>query len=348
MSRPLACTIACSLVLLLSVCSTRSIAADEPAAMSAAETLTAAATVRAPPQFLAFADMILPAPTRTQRVVAGFLFAQPSWLMPLPDFSASQTPVERKSAAATSHTQTVALAKPSDAAPDRSSQPTIAAQDSEPFGIQAARAPQGPLWVKWRKVQRAIKAEAPALARCRTAASSCSKAANRFVAIIVAATKHHGRDRLELVNQRINAAIRYESDMKQWHRSDRWSAPLDRRHGGSFDTGRGDCEDYAVAKYVALLEAGTQARDLRLLVVRDTSARTYHAVLAARLNGQWLLLDNRWRRLIPDDKAQFFKPLFALNAAGVTRFAAAGGNHGAPLEYTARTDSPVTTKPTRG
>ena len=91
---------------------------------------------------------------------------------------------------------------------------------------------------------------------------------------------------------------------------------------GSSDTGKRDCEDYAIAKYAALRDAGTPARDLRLLVVRDTTARTNHAVLAARQDGRWLLLDNRWRRLIPDHEARFFKPLFALNTAGVERFTA--------------------------
>lgn len=82
-----------------------------------------------------------------------------------------------------------------------------------------------------------------------------------------------------------------------------------------------------IAKYVALRNAGTPGQDLRLLMVRDTTFHSYHAVLATRLHGQWLLLDNRWRRLIPDNEGRFFRPLFALDAPGVDRFAAAGGNH---------------------
>ena len=85
--------------------------------------------------------------------------------------------------------------------------------------------------------------------------------------------------------------------------------------------------------------AGTPARDLRLLVVRDKSVHSYHAVLAARANGQWLLLDNRWRRLIPDHEARFFKPLFALNTAGVERFTdvrVRADNHRTPVKRTAQ------------
>ena len=335
MGRHQACTIACSL-LLLSVCSAQSIAADEPAATSVTETLTATATTHEQSRFVAFADTILPDAVRTPRVASDPLFAQPGWLMPLPDISARKEPIEHKSASASPHTKNVALAEPIDSAPDKSIQSTIAQEDSEPFGIQAVRAPRGLLWTKWRKVQHAIETEAPALTRCRTATSRCSRAAARFVAIVEKAARRHGRARLELVNQRINYAIRYVSDRAQWHRADVWSAPFNRHHDGAFQTGKGDCEDYAIAKYVALRDAGTPLRDLRLLVVRDKSVHSYHAVLAARLNGRWLLLDNRWRRLIPDNEAQFFKPLFALNAAGVERFTTARAKiHRATIKRTA-------------
>ena len=338
MGRPRACTIACSLLLFLSVCSEQSIAADRPAAVArAAETLTATVMVRGQSQFVAFADIIAPNAAHTPGVASGFLFAKPAWLMPPPDFLASMVLTGNNSKKARSHAATVATAAPTNFAPDDFTNPTTLEQDSEPFGIQTVRARPGLLWVKWHKVQRAIKTEAPALARCLTTPSRCSPAAARFVAIIKKAAQLHGRARLELVNQRVNSAIHYVTDMEQWHQLDHWSAPLDQHHRGSFDTGMGDCEDYAIAKYAALLDAGTPARDLQLLMVRDRSVHSYHAVLAARLNGQWLLLDNRWQRLIRDSEAQFLRPLYALNSAGVERFAAAHtNNHQAPVKRIAR------------
>ena len=324
-------------MLMLSICSAQSIAADERPAADMAGPLTAAATVNEQLWFVTFANSVLPDTLRMPHVATGPLFAQPVWLMPLPEFSQNKTPIDHKSTMAGSHTAKVALAEPADSATEQSAEPIIAQQDTEPFGFQTARAPRGLLWIKWRKVQRAIKTEAPALARCRATASHCSPAAARFVAIVGEAAKHHGRARLRLVNQRINYEMRYVTDRAQWHRADVWSAPFDRHHRGSFQTGKGDCEDYAIAKYVALRDAGTPARDLRLLVVRDKSARSYHAVLAARLNGGWLLLDNRWRRLIPDTEAQFFTPLFALNTVGVERFTSIrADNHRAPVKRIAR------------
>ena len=69
-----------------------------------------------------------------------------------------------------------------------------------------------------------------------------------------------GRARLDLVNNRVNDAITYKSDMAQWGVADLWSPPLAANGTGSFNTGFGDCEDFAIAKYVALRAAGVPAR----------------------------------------------------------------------------------------
>ena len=76
---------------------------------------------------------------------------------------------------------------------------------------------------------------------------------------------------------------------------DRWSAPLE-----TFTTSRGDCEDYAIAKYVALTAAGVPAQDVKLVIVRNTAANEDHAVVAVRNGGDWIMLDNRWLTLVKD------------------------------------------------
>jgi hypothetical protein len=45
---------------------------------------------------------------------------------------------------------------------------------------------------------------------------------------------------------------------------DRWSSPLE-----TLTTGRGDCEDYAIVKYVALLNVGIKRQDVKLVLVHD-------------------------------------------------------------------------------
>ena len=87
-----------------------------------------------------------------------------------------------------------------------------------------------------------------------TSAERCPGVARNFLAIVAAGRAQTGRGRIGVINRAINLAIRPMSDMAQWGVPDRWSAPLD-----TFTTGRGDCEDYAIAKYVALTEAGVAA-----------------------------------------------------------------------------------------
>jgi predicted transglutaminase-like cysteine proteinase len=197
---------------------------------------------------------------------------------------------------------------------DPSATPTE--KSEEPFGLFTFVAPNNLVWFKWRKVADDIRAQEPALMRCFVDAAQCSPAAARFVAIVKEAREHEGRVRLNFVNQRVNNAIRYTSDMTQWGTPDEWSAPL-AAGKGSFETGMGDCEDYAIAKYVALRAAGIPAKQLRVLLVRDNVARLDHAVLAANEDGHWYVLDNRWTMAVEDSDVLRFTPLFALDDQGV-------------------------------
>lgn len=199
-------------------------------------------------------------------------------------------------------------------APLRGSIPQIG---EEPFGLFAFRAPEGALWRKWRGVSSEIAGESVVVARCRDNADDCTPAAKKFIAIVAAVKARTGHAQLEEVNRHINKAIRYVSDMAQHGQPDRWSAPL-----AALAAGRGDCEDYAIAKYVILREAGYPLADLRFLLVRDRLARDDHAVLAARFEGRWLILDNRFAAIPEDSRMHNFTPLFALDHDGVKLVAA--------------------------
>lgn len=187
----------------------------------------------------------------------------------------------------------------------------------EPFGLFTFRAPEGMLWRKWRNIEADMAREQLTLNRCRTDAEACPPHAAQFLRLVGAVNAKSGRARLEEANRAVNMAIRYVSDYSQHGEADRWSAPL-----ASFATARGDCEDYAIAKYVALREAGIARENLQLVLVRDRAVRQDHAVLAARLDDRWLILDNRQSPLIEDSNASSFTPLFAINHDGVHLFAA--------------------------
>ena len=186
----------------------------------------------------------------------------------------------------------------------------------EPFGLFAFRAPEGTLWRKWRSVSADMAKDHDSLARCSYDAATCSPAAARFARLVTSAKAKSGRAQLEDINQGVNLSIRYVNDTMQHGVPDRWSSAL-----ASFTTGAGDCEDYAIAKYAALREAGYAAETLRLVLVRDRAVRQDHAVLAVRHEDKWLIMDNRSARLREDSEISSFTPLFAINERGVQLFA---------------------------
>jgi predicted transglutaminase-like cysteine proteinase len=162
-----------------------------------------------------------------------------------------------------------------------------------------------------------MDAEAKLIAGCREAPDNCkSPAARRFLAVVAEAKGQTGQARIGTINRAINGAIRYVSDMAQHGVADKWSSPLT-----SLGSGQGDCEDYAIAKYAALREAGVAVDDLRLVLVRDRVAGD-HAVLAVRHAGRWLVLDNRHSILADTGELPQFTPLFAIDHQGVKLFAA--------------------------
>jgi predicted transglutaminase-like cysteine proteinase len=183
----------------------------------------------------------------------------------------------------------------------------------EPFGAVALPAGEGELSRKWRGVQQQIRVEAHILTLCRSDPVTCrSGAPSRFLAIVAAGQMRPGRARLAEINRAINLAIRPMSDIAQYGVADRWNSPL-----LTLAAGAGDCEDYAIAKYVALREAGMASDDVRLMIVRDNKLHQDHAVVAARLDGHWLLLDNRRMVIVEDVNARQYQPLFEIDDNGV-------------------------------
>jgi len=173
----------------------------------------------------------------------------------------------------------------------------------------------GGVLTKWNAVTAALQAESEVFARCRAKSGSCPTAAKKFLAIVDQGRALAGRARIGVINRAINLAIMPMSDMAQWGVPDRWSPPLE-----TFTTGKGDCEDYAIAKYVALMETGMAPEDVKLMIIRNTAANEDHAVTAVRLAGSWIILDNRWLKLVEDAAMPQAVPLFALGQEGVRQF----------------------------
>jgi predicted transglutaminase-like cysteine proteinase len=189
-------------------------------------------------------------------------------------------------------------------------------KSAEPFGLFASPLSEGGLREKWLGVERELDGEGVQLALCDGDRDRCvSPAALRFLAIVDNAKALEGRARLGEINRAINLAIRPMSDLAQYGAIDVWSSPL-----ATLATGAGDCEDYAIAKFVALRHAGFAADDLRIVVMRDTIRGEDHAVAAARLDGHWLMLDNRRMAMVEDANVRNYRPTFVIDQAGVMQY----------------------------
>jgi predicted transglutaminase-like cysteine proteinase len=195
-----------------------------------------------------------------------------------------------------------------------SSEPT--GRSAEPFGLFASTLSTGGLRAKWQAVERKLDDERVQLALCDGDRDRCvSPAALRLLAIVDNARARQGRARLGEINRAINLAIRPMSDLAQWGEIDVWSSPL-----VTLTHGAGDCEDYAIAKFVALRQAGISPDDLRIVIVRDTLRGEDHAVAAARLDGHWLTLDSRRMAMVEDASVRNYRPLFVIDQHGVMQY----------------------------
>jgi predicted transglutaminase-like cysteine proteinase len=200
--------------------------------------------------------------------------------------------------------------------PDSAGTPEIIGRSAEPFGLSAAALSAGALREKWRGVALKLDDEAVQLALCDGDRDRCvSPAALRLLAIVDTARARDGRARLGAINRAINLAIRPMSDLAQYGEIDVWSSPL-----VTFAHGAGDCEDYAIAKLVALRLAGVAAGDLRIVIMRDVIRGEDHAVAAARLDGHWLMLDNRRMAMVEDAQLRNYRPTFVIDQAGIMRY----------------------------
>jgi predicted transglutaminase-like cysteine proteinase len=185
--------------------------------------------------------------------------------------------------------------------------PHRALQSAEPFDLPAMRVPTEEISAKWRELQSRILADEKTIADCHSNESTCSQAALRFLAIVKLGREQEGRARLGWLNRTVNMTVKPASDRALYGHADYWASPLQ-----TLDSGAGDCEDYAILKYVVLRELGVDADDLRLVIVQDDKRLTEHAIVAVRSERKWLMLDNRTMAILNTEDVRNYRPLFAL------------------------------------
>ena len=113
---------------------------------------------------------------------------------------------------------------------------------------------------------------------------------------------------LNTVNSYLNQ-FSYVDDRRNWGR-DYWEIPQE------FLKKFGDCEDYAIIKYLSLRELGWSADIMRIVVLTDMNLKVGHAVLIVNFQGKNMLLDNQITLVIDANKVHHYRPIYSLNEKG--------------------------------
>ena len=117
-------------------------------------------------------------------------------------------------------------------------------------------------------------------------------------------------DRLDVINRYVNQRVAFVNDIQQYGVSDQWAAA-----GETLRRGRGDCEDFAIAKLQMLRRAGFAEKDLYLVILRDVARRADHAVLVARAEGRMLVLDNGTSRIVDSATITDYRPILTFSGS---------------------------------
>jgi predicted transglutaminase-like cysteine proteinase len=189
---------------------------------------------------------------------------------------------------------------------------------SQLFGMETEPVSRGLLLIKWRQVEAGIARDFEIVAQCQ-AGEPCPAPAQKLIELSREGEGRNLRARAGLINRAVDLAIRPVGDEVQWGVPDHWSEPLETLQSNS-----GDCEDYAIVKYAALLAAGFPKDAVKIVVWRNRLPYEDHAVLALRVDSQWLILDNRTLTLVRDTDVMRAIPEFVLDEQGVRRFVWSG------------------------
>jgi predicted transglutaminase-like cysteine proteinase len=154
----------------------------------------------------------------------------------------------------------------------------------------------------WADALSRHESQRAALFSCSEGTKKCRGRLRSFNRMVTKAQGLSAREKVYLVNTYINRT-NYDTDHpKRLYDEDGKKIGVTRNQWATlyeFLTDRGDCEDYATAKYFMLRELGVRAEDMKVVVTYERKLRGYHAVLALRLDGGaiWLLeSDNQIRK----------------------------------------------------
>jgi predicted transglutaminase-like cysteine proteinase len=234
------------------------------------------------------AQMLSPASSKGLTKAEAILGGAPSRLASILAAQASSTPIPASSFAAAAPIAFPAVARAAaDYAPvDLTASP----ERPDVFNSVAMPISASPLDHRWNQVSR----------------GAVGGRAGAFAATLRGKVE---RARIEAVNAYVNARVAFVADSRQYGVADRWSAASE-----TLARGRGDCEDFALAKMAMLRGAGFADKDLYMVVLKDLVRRADHAVLVVRSEGRFMVLDNGTDRLLDSALIDEYRPVLTFSA----------------------------------
>jgi predicted transglutaminase-like cysteine proteinase len=164
-------------------------------------------------------------------------------------------------------------------------------------------------FAQWNDMMRRTDAEFGAGDHTCTARGQVHCVPQEWSELIAALRPMPLRQKIEYANAAINRHP-YVTTAANWHRTMYWETPFQFLERG------GQCQDYAIAKYMLLRQAGVPAAALRMVVLRATAIGADHAVLVAYVGGEALLLDNLRSNVISADAETSYRPYYSINETG--------------------------------
>jgi len=115
--------------------------------------------------------------------------------------------------------------------------------------------------------------------------------------------------KLKEINNFFNK-VPYADDIIIWNQKEYWATPLE-----FLGKDKGDCEDYVIAKYFALVNLGVESKKLYLSHVKSTRFKRSHMVLSYYKTPSSipLILDNTNFKIFPADKRKDLTLVYNFN-----------------------------------
>lgn len=166
------------------------------------------------------------------------------------------------------------------------------------FGSMAISMKNFPAAARWASIYRSV----------RDCDKVCDQTSSGYAFIVKAVKDKSFTDKLAFVNSGINQLIAYRKDKATYGKLDYWATPEETLNQRS-----GDCEDFAILKMAALLEAGVPATSMSLVVLQDKKRNFFHAILSVSTSSGTFILDSLNNKVVKDSALPDYVPLYSFS-----------------------------------